>query len=345
MKIAIFGAGSIGCYLGGCLVANGANVAFIGRPRIQQELTQYGLSVSDWQGRKETCACDRFTFSDRPEACRDADFILVTVKSPDTTDAAIQLGPHIKQGAVVASFQNGIRNADLLRKHIKDNPVLTGMVSFNVSHTGNGRFHCGTEGYLALESRQDIEKPLVRLLDSSGLPCQACPEMKSVQWGKLIMNLNNPVNALAGIPLIEELEQRKYRKVLAASIREALEVLKQAGIKPARIGKVPPSLMPAILELPSWLFKLVARAMLKIDPQATSSMQEDLVSGRKTEVDYLNGEIITLGEKSGLQCPVNRKIVALVKESESGRSGSPKLSARRLLDAVVLQDCFIKTVL
>ena len=124
------------------------------------------------------------------------------------------------------------------------------------------------------------------------------PTWPRVQWGKLLLNLNNALNALSGLPLATQLADRRWRLLLAAQIEEALAVLKAAGIAPARIEGVPPRLIPSILRLPDWLFRLVARRMLAIDPAARSSMWEDLAARRPTEIDYLQGAILALADKA-----------------------------------------------
>ena len=78
------------------------------------------------------------------------------------------------------------------------------------------------------------------------------------------------------------------------------------------------------------MLRVVASAQVKVDPEARSSMWEDLSRGRKTEVDHLNGEIVRLAEATGLRAPLNAKIVAMVHDVEERGTGSPKLSADAL---------------
>ncbi|MEQ8826952.1 MAG: ketopantoate reductase C-terminal domain-containing protein, partial [Parvibaculum sp.] len=85
-------------------------------------------------------------------------------------------------------------------------------------------------------------------------------------------------------------------------------------IRPAKIGRVSPGLIPVILRLPDFLFTRIAGSMLKIDEDARSSMAEDLEQIREPEIDYLNGEIVRLGEEFGVPTPVNSSIVATVKQ-------------------------------
>jgi 2-dehydropantoate 2-reductase len=142
--------------------------------------------------------------------------------------------------------------------------------------------------------------------------------MTGIAWGKLLLNLNNAVNALSGLTLLQELQQRDYRRVVAASMVEALDLLKSAGIEPAQIGPIPPKLLPHAIAAPDWVFRNLLLRVQKIDSNARSSMYDDLAARRPTEVDYLNGEVVKLAETLGRDAPVNRAIVELVKQRELG---------------------------
>ncbi len=326
--IVIFGAGAIGCYLGGCLAANGHTVKLIGRQWMRDELTA-GLRVSDWQGRQQTAASEQWQFSCDADDLADASAVLVTVKGAATPDAAAAIAEHAPDDALVVSFQNGIGNDQVLRQGVKQT-VLAGMVPFNVAYQGDGLFHCGTEGLLSIEEGDQRQAQLSAALAQAGLPTEVHADMLPVQWGKLLLNLNNPINALSGQPLKAQLENGGYRKVVAACLKEALALLKRAGIKPKRTGKAIPALLPWIMALPDPLFKRVAQSMLKVDPKATSSMADDLQRGRTTEIDFINGEVVRLAESLGLDAPVNRAVVAQIKRAETQAQGSPALSAQAL---------------
>jgi len=95
-------------------------------------------------------------------------------------------------------------------------------------------------------------------------------------------------------------------------------LLAAAGISVARLTPLPPTWIPSVLRLPDALFTRLAGRMLAIDPQARSSMWEDLEAGRATEVDYLNGEIVALATRLGRSAPVNARLVDLVHAAERG---------------------------
>jgi 2-dehydropantoate 2-reductase len=145
-----------------------------------------------------------------------------------------------------------------------------------------------------------------------------------------MVNLNNAVSALSGAPTRTLLLTPGYRRVIAALIGEALSVLRQAGIRPAKLRGVPVGVMPFVLRLPTSLVRLVTRAQMRVDPEARSSMWEDLTRGRPTEVDFLNGEIVKLAEKVGGEAPLNRRVVELVHRAEKATAGSPELDPEAL---------------
>jgi 2-dehydropantoate 2-reductase len=326
--ICVYGAGSIGCYVGGRLRATGAAVCFVGRERLARELTTHGLSLTDWRGAALTVDAADVRFATTPEAAADAGLVLVTVKSAGTEDAARELARVVAPTALVVSFQNGLHNADVLRRHLAAATVLTGMVQFNVVQRGGGAFHEGAEGKLEVEDHPRLASYLP-VFARAGLPLVRHADMPPVQWAKLLFNLNNAINALSDLPLRDQLADREYRRSLALVQSEALLLLHAAGIRPARLTPLPPRWIPHLLRLPDAVFTRVASRMLAIDPQARSSMWEDLEAGRKTEIDYLNGEIVRLAEGLGRPAPVNARLTALVHAAEHG--GRRRWTGRDLL--------------
>jgi len=219
--------------------------------------------------------------------------------------------------AVVVSFQNGLHNADVLRRHLAPTTVLTGMVQFNVVQRGGGTFHEGSEGKLEVEDDPRLA-PFLPAFERAGLPLVRHARMAAVQWAKLLLNLNNAINALSDLPLKEQIATRTYRRSLALVQSEALALLDAGAIRPARLTPLPPHWIPRLLTLPDFVFTRVAARMLAIDPHARSSMWEDLEAGRATEVDYLNGEVVRLAERLGRTAPANARLTALVHAAESG---------------------------
>lgn len=315
--IAVMGAGSIGCYVGGRLAAGGASVVLIGRERLGRELAAHGLRVSDYRGFSAVLRPDQFTYATDVHAAESADLVLVTVKSAATAGAAQELARVLRPDALVVSLQNGIGNAGVLRGALATQTVLAGMVPFNVVQRGEGVFHQGTEGELDVERHARLER-FAPAFVQAGLALQQHADLRPVQWAKLLLNLNNPINALSDLPLKTQLSQRAYRRCLALAQREGLELLAAADIRPAQLTRVPAHWIPRVLSLPDVLFRLVAAGMLAIDPLARSSMWEDLQAQRATEIDWINGEIVVLAQRLGRRAPVNATLVELVHAAEQG---------------------------
>ncbi|HEV8408688.1 MAG TPA: ketopantoate reductase C-terminal domain-containing protein, partial [Sphingomicrobium sp.] len=209
--------------------------------------------------------------------------------------------------------------------------VARGMVRYNVVYLGDGRFHKAVAGDLWTE-RREMAQELSERIGSGPAALKLSDDMLGLAWGKLLINLNNAVNALSGRTLLGELQKRDNRRVFAAAVREGIQVLSRAEIEPAKVGPVSFQLFVRILESPDWLFNNFFFRVWKIDRSARSSMSDDLAIGRKTEVDYLNGELVRLAEKLRMAAPVNRAIVDLVHLAEGG---APPLAPKALRKAAL----------
>jgi 2-dehydropantoate 2-reductase len=337
MKIGIVGAGAIGCYVGGRLCARGAEVVFFGRPRVKDELTAHGLTLVDAAGRGATLHLEprQVQFVLEPNGLADCSVLLVCVKSAQTALMARELAGTIASDALVISLQNGLGNADAIRRELPHHTVLGGIVGFNVVSSEAGAFRRATTGPLVIEAAADTRvSTLASALRDADLATEVVPDIRSKQWSKLVMNLNNAVSALTGAPTQQMIFEAPYRRIMRAVSLEALDLIKRAGHVPSKVGPLPVQWLPAMLRLPSGLLRWVARLQLKIDPTARSSMWEDLSRGRLTEVDYLNGEIVRLAESLGTTAPINHRILGLVHDAERAGKGPPNMSADELWRAI-----------
>jgi 2-dehydropantoate 2-reductase len=332
LRVGIMGAGAVGCFLGGRLAADQVSVVFVGRERLKKELEAHGLALADLGGdAPRLVAPERVVFSTEPAALADCDLVLCCVKSAQTEESGRELSRVMKSGAIVVSMQNGVRNAELLRAQLPAQTVLGGIVGFNVVSKGSGAFRRATSGPLVVEGSRDPRVlRLVTALAKAGFEVELVSDLRPLQWSKLVMNLNNAVSALSDRPTKELIFAEGYRRILARVMEEAIGVLRAAHQPTARLVPLPVRFFPFVLRLPSLLLRIVASAQVKIDPEARSSMWEDLSRGRATEVEQLNGEIVRLAASCGAKAPLNARMVALVHEAEQRGAGSPKLGADEL---------------
>ena len=326
-KIAIAGAGAIGLYIGGRLAAAGHEVSFLARSRIVQALWKDGLTVSDADGFEQCVSPDDFeATSDLDTAFAGADLILVTVKSKDTADMAAQIAQRAPNARAVVSFQNGVRNAARLREALPGLDVRAGMVPYNVVLDADAPVTAirTTQGPLIMQAAPG--DALAARLIAPGLPVQTRTDMDKIQFSKLLINLNNAINALSGLPLAVQMADWRWRALSAACMAEAIEVARASKRPFGKVGPLNPLFMPVLLSQPNWIFIPLIRRMNRIDPKATSSMQDDLRRGRETEIEDLQGEIARMAEAAGRRAPINAAIAALVHEAEALNIGPPMMA-------------------
>ncbi len=331
-RIVIAGAGSIGCYFGGCLAAAGRNVTLLLRAPLAEAITRHGLHISDLDSGDATIPPASLKLTDdAKDALSAAQVVLVTVKCRNTRDIAEAIAQYVPEDAVVLSLQNGVNNAAILRDVPGSRRVVAGMVPFNVVQThvdGEApRFHRASSG--TIQIGHSVEG-LRALLDVPGAAVAEHADIDALLWSKLLINLNNALNALSDLPLTRELGDRRWRLLLRQQMREAFTVLRASGIYPKRIEGVHPRLIAFGLRLRDPVFGLVARRMLAMDPKARSSMWEDLEARRPTEIDYIQGEIVRLAELHGLPAPLNRRVMDCIKAAETAAKGSPGLTPAAL---------------
>ncbi len=286
------GAGSVGCFVGGSLQAAGATVYYVGRRRVFDALRVHGLTLTDLQRRRTQLPADLLALGESVPDLKPS-LVLLTVKSNATVAAAAELARVLPAGTPVLSLQNGIGNAAAAQDAAPALDVIAGMVPFNVAELAPGQFHRGTSGALAAAEHEAL-RAWQPLFERAGLPLALHTDMRGMQWGKLLLNLNNPVNALSELPLREELLSRGYRRALAALQDEALRVLARRAHRAGAADAAAAAWLPAVLRLPTPLFRLLAARMLRIDGKARSSMADDLAHGRSTEVDALCGEVVRM---------------------------------------------------
>lgn len=321
-RIVVAGAGAIGCFVGGLLAAAGHPVTLLGRPRILDHIRSHGLRLTDFGGLD--CAADgsEVTLSDDLACLASARIILVCVKTGDSATIAHAIATHAAPAATVLSLQNGMEAAQVLRQCLPQFDVRAGMVPFNVVPTAAGSYHRATSGDIVIEAGP---KDIGQHLDTPDLVFTETGQIEAVQWGKLLINLNNGLNALSGLTLQEQLLSRPWRCIMAAQMAEALRVLKAHGISAASTTPLPVGLIPWVLRLPTPLFSRVAAKMLTIDPTARTSMSYDIELGKPTEIDALQGLIIDMGAQKSVPTPMCIRVYQQIKRAQVAGQGLPNL--------------------
>ncbi|MGR3759937.1 2-dehydropantoate 2-reductase [Roseobacteraceae bacterium NS-SX3] len=325
--IVVAGAGAIGCFCGGLWSAAGFPVTLLGRAWVLDHIRAAGLRLSDFAGLRQEVRARALTLSEDPGVLAGADLVVAAVKSADSGGMAALIARHAPPAAPVLSFQNGVQAVRCLQEALPERDVRAAMVPFNVVPDGQGGFHRASSGDVVIGAGAG---GWGARLSVPGLTVRESARIEEVQWGKLLVNLANALNALSGLTLYDQLRDRVWRRLMADQMAEALRVLSAAGISPVSSTPLPAWMSPHILRLPTPLFTRIAAQMLVIDPAARSSMAQDLMQGRATEIDALQGEIIRLGERHGAATPICRAVAAAIRKAEAEGGALPGVTPEAL---------------
>lgn len=331
LRVTVIGAGVVGCYLGGRL-ARHADVTLVGRAHVLDPIRAVGLTVEsgDGQGDRLHLPPDSLTLTESPEAVRRSDVILVTTKAAQTGEATAAFLPFLRPGSLIVGLQNGMHSADRIRDDVDVAPVIAGTVPFNVVRTGPTTYRRTSRGEIRIADHA-AAAPLLEVFATAGLAARPTDDIQAVLHGKVLLNMNNAVQALSGLPLRTELLNREFRRCVALCQAEASRVFTAAGVVPRVPLPVPAGMLPTIMRLPTPAFRRLARAVLRVDPDGTSSMHDDLERGRPTEIGILQGEVVRMGRRLGVEAPACARIVELVHEAERAGPDRRQWTGRQLL--------------
>jgi len=308
----VFGVGLIGSYLAGALGSQGLTTSVIGRAN-KVAVLKRRLTLSDLYGNEvDSTGLAEFRSNK-------IDVLWLTVKCTAVERCIPELREIISSSTTIICCQNGFGSDQTMKTAFPQNIVLSAVFGFNVVERTPSHLHRATDGKLIVEQHSSIKDDLEQL-DCPNLPIQLSTSILLERWAKLQLNLANPVNALADIPVKAMLEDAGFRRIIAGLMQEMLTVTEGLALTLPKVTTVPAKVIPRVMSLPNWFFRRVAQKMLAIDPTARTSMWWDLTQGRTTEIDYLNGSLVRAGNELGIPCPLNQRLVALVKNVESGNA-------------------------
>jgi 2-dehydropantoate 2-reductase len=298
-RVAVVGAGAVGGYFGGMLARAGAPVVLIGRPAFVEAVKQKGLTL-DTVSFNETV---RVEASSELEAVRSADIVLFCVKTTDTAETSRALVPLLSPGAIVASLQNGVDNVEQIREASGLDALGTVVyVAASVPQPGLVK-HVG-RGDLVVGPHNDNLRRFAALFARAGVPCRISDNIEGELWTKLVWNCAfNAISALARARYGQIAASSDAWKVVEDIVYEVLAVARAAHIQPPG------------LEDPKAALAGAAKIVQQMS-EAVSSTGQDMMRGKRTEIDSLNGYVSRRGAQLGVPTPVNHALYALVKLAE-----------------------------
>jgi 2-dehydropantoate 2-reductase len=328
--IVILGAGAIGCYVGAHWARAGLPVVLLGRAHLHR-LAQTGLIASRGVNLPPQAFALSPQIADHPSILQNASLIVVTVKSTALGTAIGEIEHYANPETPILCLLNGLSAVRDLRAAFPNRAIAAGMVPFNVVWQSENTLQRSSVGDVVAQA-MPVTEMLTARLQTCGEPLRLSTDITAVQHGKLLLNLNNPINALSGLSLYAQLRQRPYRLAYAAILHEAISILNTAKIAHAKSGPLPAKAIVQMLRAPNWLFNTVALRLQKLDPTSQTSMAQDLAAGKPTEIDTINGEIQKIAAETGQTAPINNALIQLVKQAQSG--GRQTFSGDQLLGAI-----------
>lgn len=299
LTVAVMGAGAVGCFYGGMLARAGHRVTLIGRPAHVQAVQAGGLRMQTLHF-DETLA---LAASTEPSAVAGADLVLFAVKSPDTESAGLQMRPHLKPGALVLCLQNGVDNAERLRAVLPGNEtgvaVAAAVVYVATEMAAPGHLRHHGRGELVIEPAPGSAGAAQALIEA-GVPTEISDNVRGALWAKLILNCAyNALSAVGRIAYGELVQRPGVSGVMRDVVAECRAVAAADSVA------VPGDVDAAV--------RRIAETM----PTQYSSTAQDLMRGKPSEIDHLNGYVVRRGEALGVPTPANRVLWTLVRLVEA----------------------------
>ena len=305
-RVAVVGAGAVGCYYGGMLARAGVPVRMVGRPAHVDAIRREGLRLTT-ATFDEHVAVDASTHVD---AVAGASLVLVCVKSTDTESTAAEFAPHLSPDARVLSLQNGVDNAARM------SAVLGRAVAPAVVYVAS---EMGGPGHVLHKGRGELVIPsdivgqalpglsatdIVALFARAGVPVALSDNVLGALWGKLLLNCGyNALSAITDLPYGQLVTLPGMARSVHDAVAECLAVAAASGVT-----------------IPGDVWASVERIATSMPGQVSSTCQ-DLRRGKPTEIDHLNGVVVREGDRLGVPVPLNRALLALVKALELKRRG------------------------
>ena len=300
MRVAVLGAGAVGCFFGGMLARAGHPVTLIGRAAHVEAIRASGLRI-EARTFDERVAVEAST---SPDAVRGAELVLFCVKSMATEQAASEIAPFLDSAAIVLNLQNGVDNAERMQARIR-RPVVPAVVYVATEMAGPGHVKHHGRGDLVIGAL-DAKLPAGALeriqaaFGKAGVPVVLSENVTGELWAKLVVNCAyNALSAITQLPYGVLIRGTGIRDVMRDVIEEALAVARVSGVR-----------MEGDMLARTYA---IAEAM----PAQYSSTAQDLARGKPTEIEHLNGFVVRRGAALGVPTPANRALYALVRLLES----------------------------
>ena len=309
MRIAIFGAGGVGGYLGARLAEAGQDVALIARGDHLAAIRHRGLRLESIAG---DAPIDPIEATDEPAAVGPVEAVIVATKTWQLPEAVRTMLPLVGPDTMVVPVLNGVEAADVLADAVGRERVvggLCGMISL-VAEPGHIR-HEGAEPWITFGELDRRVTDRVRRLEEAlrrcrGLRVEIADDIHAALWEKfMFITATGGVGAATRVPMGVFRSVPETRTLLERAMREVVAVARARGVE------LPPDAVEKRMSFVDGL-----------EHHGTSSMQRDVMEGRRTELEAWNGAVVRLGREAGVETPVHSFLYAALLPQELRAQGA-----------------------
>jgi len=314
MKIAVIGAGAIGTLVAGYLAQKGKEVMLVCHPEQLASIREKGITIDGVRGKLNV------SVETQPILSRQADFIILAVKTQDVVKAAIENQRHIQQ-AIVLTTQNGVQADNLLSKIVDKNNIISSIVMFGATYVGPGSVVHNFERSWILGKPfgpNDTSVQNVRDILSDTFTIEESEDIMGMKYLKIFLNANNCITAILGISMQEAFKDLDVSRLAVSIWKEGLEIVNKSGIKLASLPDFPLERLHKLAAMPiAEAAKIFSQIMISLSKEPLyGSILQSIQRGKTSEIDYINGEFITIAKKNNLNSPLNEKLVEMVHQVE-----------------------------
>lgn len=322
-KVLCFGMGAIGSYIGGSLAHAGCDVVFVERPEVIKTAQFTNLRISKPEEEVLVEQVEVSTNIGTLLSERKFDVAILAIKAFDTAGIVNSLTVIKTSLPPILCLQNGVENEQLIEEKLGKGSVIGGSITSAVGRNGLGYVKLEKLRGVGIETGTPLSERLVEVFDLAGLNAKGYPIRADMKWSKMLTNLLvNATSAILNWSPARILHHPVTYKIEVMQLREALDVMKKLGIHVIDLPGTPVRTLVTLLDvLPLGLGRvLIGTALAKGRGAKMPSLHIDLHAGRtSSEVEFLNGAVVRIGEKVGVPTPINRVLTSILMDLTEGK--------------------------
>jgi len=314
MKIAVIGAGAIGTVVAGYLTLKNEAVCLIGRSRSVEMIKKNGLLISGGRGETRVHLEVSERLREKP------DLVILAVKTQDLEEALHDNRAFLKKTCVLTT-QNGLRADSIVAQHLPEENIISSIVMFAATSLEEGKVIHNFDGTWIIGKMFGPNDSFVNTLQTvlnNIFPTIITDDIRGMKYLKIFLNANNCIPAILGMSMQEAFEDEKVSRISIGIWKEGLHIVTTSGVKLTSLPDFPLERLTGLTAMPiDEAAKIFSGIMVNLSKELFyGSILQSIKRGRLSEIDFINGELVSLAQENTLPAPLNQKLVEMVHEVE-----------------------------